>query len=68
MLEILVRRQGIVVMREILEQRLHSLDIQIGYHTLEVPVRTPAMKHPPRVRLRNRAFQSTIEWNTFQEE
>jgi len=38
MLEILMRRQGIVVMREVLEQRLYSFDSQIGSNALEVLV------------------------------
>jgi DNA-binding response OmpR family regulator len=38
MLEILMRRQGIVVVREVLEQRLYSFDNQIGSNALEVLV------------------------------
>jgi two-component system, OmpR family, response regulator QseB len=38
MLEILMRRQGSVVIREVLEQRLYSFDSQIGSNALEVLV------------------------------
>lgn len=38
MLEILLRQQGTVVVREILEQRLYSLDRELGSNALEVLV------------------------------
>jgi DNA-binding response OmpR family regulator len=38
MLEILLRRQGTVVTREIMEQRLYSFDAQIGSNAMEVLV------------------------------
>jgi DNA-binding response OmpR family regulator len=38
MLEVLLRQQGMVVTREIMEQRLYSFEAQLGSNALEVLV------------------------------